>query len=243
MKTAKIKYLCAMTLFGTIGVFVRYIPLSSATIAFFRGALGCAYLVLVMLLGRKKPDSSAIRRNFPLLLLSGAAIGFNWILLFEAYKYTSVSNATLSYYFAPVIVTVMCPILFREKLTKKQMFCFVMSTVGIVLITGVGSLGGGTDLIGKKFHLPRAHTVLSRGGTPHILSLGNGKQSNLFTIDGESQRLAGFKNIFSGTDHRNMIIGKHFGSIDKTGNITVKGVIIGENGGTEISGGQSGNMR
>jgi drug/metabolite transporter (DMT)-like permease len=28
----------------------------------------------------------------------------DWILLFEAYKYTTVSVATLSYYFAPVIV-------------------------------------------------------------------------------------------------------------------------------------------
>ena len=53
----------------------------------------------------------------PLLLLSGAAMGVNWILLFEAYRYTSVSVATLSYYFAPVIVTLVCPILFHEKLT------------------------------------------------------------------------------------------------------------------------------
>ena len=84
-------------------------------------------------------------------------MGVNWILLFEAYKYTTVSVATLSYYFAPVIVTVVCPILFHEKLTKKQIVCFVMSTLGLVLITGIGDIGqGGNDLVGILFGIGAA---------------------------------------------------------------------------------------
>lgn len=76
-------------------------------------------------------------------------MGFNWILLFEAYKYTTVSVATLSYYFAPVIVTLACPVLFKEKMTGKQWLCFFMSTLGIVLITGIGDLSAGNNhLIG-----------------------------------------------------------------------------------------------
>ena len=67
-------------------------------------------------------------------------MGINWILLFQAYKYTTVSVATLSYYFAPVIVTVVCPVLFHEKMKAKDWICFIMSTVGIVLITGIGDL-------------------------------------------------------------------------------------------------------
>ena len=82
-------------------------------------------------------------------------MGINWILLFEAYKYTTVSVATLSYYFAPVIVMVVCPILFREKLTGKQILCFVMSTVGLVLITGTAG-GGKQDLLGIAFGLGAA---------------------------------------------------------------------------------------
>ena len=58
-------------------------------------------------------------------------MGVNWILLFEAYKYTTVSLATLSYYFAPVIVTVVGPVLFHERLTGKQILCFIMSTIGL----------------------------------------------------------------------------------------------------------------
>ena len=82
-------------------------------------------------------------------------MGINWILLFEAYKYTTVSAATLSYYFAPVLVTVLSPILFKEKITIKQIICFVMSTIGIVLITG-SSMGGTQDLLGICFGLGAA---------------------------------------------------------------------------------------
>ena len=81
--------------------------------------------------------------------LDGAVMGLNWILLFEAYRYTTVSAATLSYYAAPVIVTMLCPVFFHENLTKKQVLCFVMSTAGVVLIIGIRNLtGGGKELVG-----------------------------------------------------------------------------------------------
>jgi len=84
-------------------------------------------------------------------------MGFNWILLFEAYKYTTVSVATLSYYFAPVIVTLACPLLFREKMTGKNWLCSLGATAGIVLITGVGDLSAGSNhFLGIAFGLGAA---------------------------------------------------------------------------------------
>ena len=100
-------------------------------------------------IGGKKLDLKSIKKELWLLLLSGMAMGINWILLFEAFKHTTISIATLSYYFAPVIVMVVCPILFREKITKKQLLCFVMSTAGLVLIIGFdGGSGGSNHLLG-----------------------------------------------------------------------------------------------
>ena len=90
------------------------------------------------------------------MIASGVAVGINWILLFEAYKYTTISLATLSYYFAPVLVTAICPFLFKEKLTPKQIICFVMSTLGIVLITGIGGTNGQNNLVGIMFGLGAA---------------------------------------------------------------------------------------
>lgn len=132
----------AMIIFGTIGLFVRFIPLPSGETALYRAAMASVLLGVFIAATGQKIDFVQIKKQLPLLLISGVAMGFNWILLFEAYNYTAVSAATLSYYFAPVIVTVACPFIFREKMTAKQWICFIMSTVGIVLITGTGSAEG-----------------------------------------------------------------------------------------------------
>lgn len=151
----RLMLIVSMTVFGTIGLFVRGIPLSSGELALYRAILAAALLGLFLLIGKQKMRFPNSKRELLLLSLSGAAMGINWILLFEAYKYTSVSVATLSYYFAPVIVTAVCPILFKEKLTRGQLLCFVMSTLGLVLIIGVSD-GGGNDLVGILFGLGAA---------------------------------------------------------------------------------------
>ena len=135
----------AMAIFGTIGLFVRNISVSSGEIALYRAVLAAALLFIYLKLIRQKIPYKEIGGELWFLLFSGMAMGFNWILLFEAYKYTTVSVATLSYYFAPVIVTLACPILFHEKMTVRQWICFGMSTLGIILITGIGDLNSGSD--------------------------------------------------------------------------------------------------
>lgn len=152
IRKSRMMMVTAMAVFGTVALFVRNIPVSSSEIALYRAVMAALLLGAFLLLTGQKIDFRAIRKELPLLLISGMAMGINWILLFEAYRYTTVSVATLSYYFAPVIVTVACPILFKEKMGVKQWLCFGMSTLGIVLITGVGDLSAGnTHLIGILF--------------------------------------------------------------------------------------------
>ena len=145
----------AMLIFGTLAPFVRNINVSSGELALYRAVMAALLVGAFLLITKQKLSVRSIKKELLLLILSGAAMGFNWILLFEAYKYTTVSVATLSYYFAPVIVMVVCPLLFKERLTKKQIICFVMSTVGLVLITGTAG-GGKQDLIGIAFGLGAA---------------------------------------------------------------------------------------
>ena len=145
MKNPRAMIIIAMAVFGTLGPFVRNIAVSSGELALYRAVMAAMLLAGYLSLSKQKLDLKKISRELPLLLISGMAIGINWILLFEAYKYTTVSVATLSYYFAPVLVTVACPILFREKMDVKQWICFAMSTLGIVLITGIGDLSGGSN--------------------------------------------------------------------------------------------------
>lgn len=153
----RLMLIASMTIFGTLGIFVRNIPVSSGELALYRAVLAALLIGGFLLVTGQKIPFGGIKKELPLLLASGVAMGINWILLFEAYKYTSVSVATLSYYFAPVIVTAVCPLLFKERLTGKQIFCFVMSTVGLVLITGIGGgLSGSRDIIGILFGLGAA---------------------------------------------------------------------------------------
>ena len=150
--TSKVLMTLSMFIFGTLAPFVRNIGIGSGELALYRAIMAAVIVGGFLLFARQKIAVSGIKRELLLLLVSGAAMGINWIFLFEAYKYTTVSVATLSYYFAPVIVMVICPLLFKEKLTLKQIICFVMSTVGLVLITGTAG-GGSEDRLGILFGL------------------------------------------------------------------------------------------
>lgn len=142
---ARLMLSLSMIIFGTLGLFTRNIAVSSGELALYRAILATILIVVYLLTTGQKIDVKAIKKEVLLLLFSGMAMGINWILLFEAYKHTTISVATLSYYFAPVIVTVVCPFLFRERITRKQLLCFVMSTAGLVLIIGTGGSGGGNN--------------------------------------------------------------------------------------------------
>lgn len=157
IKNARVTMAVSMAVFGTIGLFVRQISVTSGELALYRAIMAAVLLGCYILITKQTIDLKMLRKELPLLLVSGMAMGVNWIFLFEAYKYTTVSVATLSYYFAPVLVTLACPVLFREKMGAKQWICFAMSTVGIVLITGIGDLSkGSSHLTGICFGLGAA---------------------------------------------------------------------------------------
>lgn len=152
------KLISSMFLFGTIGIFVHYLPLPSAFIAMVRGFTGAVFLLLLMALKKQKPDGKAIKSNLLILLLSGAALGINWILLFEAYRYTTVATATLCYYFAPMLVILVSPLLLKEKLTKRKLFCVALALVGMVFVSGILNAGfsGGSEYVGVLFGIGAA---------------------------------------------------------------------------------------
>ncbi|MBP3352707.1 MAG: EamA family transporter [Lachnospiraceae bacterium] len=147
-KRAKLLLSLSMIIFGTLGVFTRNIAVTSGELALYRAILAAVLIMGYFLITGQRIDLKSIKKELLLLLFSGMAMGINWILLFEAYKHTTISAATLSYYFAPVIVTLVCPILFHEKLGKKQLICFLMSTLGLVLVIGFENLGDGNHVLG-----------------------------------------------------------------------------------------------
>ena len=139
--SSRLRLIGAVVLFGTIGVFRRYIPLPSGLLSMARGLIGAAFLLLLMCARRQRPDGSAIRANLLPLLLSGTFIGFNWILLFEAYRYTTVATATMCYYMEPIFVLLAAPLLLHERLTVRRLCCVAAALAGMVLVSGVLSAG------------------------------------------------------------------------------------------------------
>ena len=156
---AKLEMIISMVIFGTIGLVRRSIQYSSAMIAFFRGVIATLLLLLVHLVRRQKFDRTALKANMAKLLISGAMIGFNWVLLFEAYRYTTVSVATVCYYMAPVFIMISSPFTLSEKITAKKTVCIILALVGVVLVSGVlesGSMNSSDNLKGVLFGLGAA---------------------------------------------------------------------------------------
>jgi len=155
----KIKIISSMFIFGSIGIFVRNINLPSIEIAFLRAMIGSLFLLCAGLIMKQKISVKLIKENILILTLSGVAIGFNWVLLFQAYKYTTISNSTLSYYFAPIFVLMLAPIVLKEKLTIIKILCVIVAMSGLFLIvsTGITSITGSYNhIIGIIYGLSAA---------------------------------------------------------------------------------------
>lgn len=163
----KSKLAAAMFIVGSIGLFVHYIPLPPAVIACARAVIGTLFLLLVLRLKKTPLHGQAIRQNALCLLLSGAALGFNWIFLFEAFRHTGIAVATLCYYMAPVFVILLSPLVLGERLTRRKIVCTLLAVLGAVCISGVFT-GSRQDPRGIAFGLAAALVML-----PYVLLGGH----------------------------------------------------------------------
>lgn len=140
-KTAKLAFLSAILIYGTLGVFVRYAGQPSALVALARSSIGTLFLLLLLAVKRQKIDFSAIRRNWRPLLIAGVLLGLNWVTLFEAYRYTTVAVATLCTYLNPIIIVFGAAILMHEQLTARKLLCIAVALIGMVFVSGVADSG------------------------------------------------------------------------------------------------------
>ena len=141
MKRAYAMSIFSMLIFGTIGIFRRSIAIPSGLLAFSRGIIGGIYLLLFILVTKRRREKIS-RISLVMLIITGAFIGLNWIFLFESYNYTTVSVATMCYYMEPAFIILLSPVFLSEKLTMKRLFCALLSVAGMFLISGAADGGG-----------------------------------------------------------------------------------------------------
>jgi len=147
-------FVLSMAIFGAVGVFAKYIDLSSIEIALFMSLIGSVMLFAISIITKNRLSWFAMTKNAFALLLASIALGGNWIFLFQSYKETTIANAALSYYFAPVLVTLMSPVVLKEKLSLKKALCVCGALLGLVFILQSGRTGGdGNHLLGIVYGL------------------------------------------------------------------------------------------
>lgn len=151
---SKIQFILSMVIFGTIGLVVRYIDLSSSERALFSSFIGCLFLMVILLSMKKKIVWQSVKSNAAILFFSGIALGGNWVFLYQSFDYTTIANATLGYYFAPVIVMLLSPWVLKETLSLKKVVCIFFAIIGLVLIVADGISASRTnDIIGFSYGL------------------------------------------------------------------------------------------
>lgn len=134
-----LRYLAAMLIFGTIGLFVRSIELPSSVIVLCRGFIGSAFLFAAGALLGRKVNWTSVRANCARLASSGVLLGLNWVLLFEAYKNATIAAATLIYYLAPIFVMALSVVFLGERLTARKCLCAAAALFGMSLVAGFWS--------------------------------------------------------------------------------------------------------
>lgn len=175
-KTARLHMSVSMILFGTIGIFTRNTTgITSGELALYRSVLALLLLTGLYKMANHKIPFKKYKNEVRILVVAGIFMAINWVFLFQAYRYTSIPVATLSYYFAPVIVTIASPILFKEKMTKDQMMCFGLAAIGLVLLINLKESGGTSNLIGILYGLAAAlfyaGVILLNKCTKHLLGI------------------------------------------------------------------------
>ncbi len=133
---AFIKYISALLLFGLNGIVASHIPMNSYEIVFLRTLIGSILLIALFLIGKGKFHIKEYKKDTLFIVLSGVAMGTSWMFLYEAYQQIGVSLSSLLYYCGPVIVMILSPLIFREKLTAPKLFGFATVLVGIFLVNG-----------------------------------------------------------------------------------------------------------
>lgn len=156
----RIKYIIAVILYGTIGLFLRQVSVPSEIVVVFRGIIGSVFIFVFLKVQKKKLDKTAIMKNRTWLVISGVSLGLNWVFLFAAYLHTTVAIASLCNYMAPIIVIMIAPAVLHEPLNKSKMPCVIAAFIGIILVSGFWK-GGTGDAAGVLMGLLAAMCFVS----------------------------------------------------------------------------------
>lgn len=141
------KYIVGLLLFGSNGVVASFIDLPSHYIVLWRSILGGLMLTGLFFLTGNRITCHRHKKDLLFVILSGAAMAADWLLLFEAYSRIGVSLGMIINYCGPVVVILFSAFIFKEKITVKTIFALGFALSGAILISWQGA-NSGIDKLG-----------------------------------------------------------------------------------------------
>lgn len=105
---------------------------NSMSLTFYRNFLSIPFLFVM--LKYKKVDLKINRVQLKkLAVLASLGSTLTALTLYGAYNYISVGMTTTIHYIYPVLVTAVCILVFREKVSKEKLIALILSTIGVMM--------------------------------------------------------------------------------------------------------------
>lgn len=123
----------AMTLIGTLGIFVVFSGENPVTVAFWRCLFGAIGLALICSLKGAFAYKISLKQ-FLLAVLGGIALTTNWVMLFHAIGHASISLTTAIYNTQPFMLVCFGVLFFGEHLTLRKLCWLALAFCGVVVI-------------------------------------------------------------------------------------------------------------
>lgn len=147
MDKYKLKYIVAVLIYGSIGYILHFVNLPSEIVVLARGVIGSLFIFIFLKITRRSIDLKAIKKNLKYLIISGVALGLNWVCLFASYRVGTVAVGSLCNYMAPIILVMLSPFLYNEEISFKKAMCIIGALIGIVLVSGVLEINSEVNIV------------------------------------------------------------------------------------------------
>jgi drug/metabolite transporter (DMT)-like permease len=132
----------AAVMFGTEGIAVRFAGnVDALTIAFFRCFFALVALSFVMIIASRSVELRP-RGRFKFMILLGILNAVVAGFLVMSIQASTIANAILLFYTAPIFATITSKIFLKESIAKKSYMSLALCMLGIMLISGNGFQSG-----------------------------------------------------------------------------------------------------
>ena len=131
-KRAVIAVNLAVLLFGLAGLFAKWIRLPALSITFGRVLFSSAALGLYMLV-RKQSFRIPVRKDVLLLICAGAILALHWWSFLASIQLSTVAIGTITFSSFPLFVAFLEPLVFRQKLKKRNVLLAAVILIGVFI--------------------------------------------------------------------------------------------------------------